>query len=246
MRERGSTRVESFEWGTAFFNERFPKSYDHNMVWLERPGGSGEEVAAAIDRVQGAAGLEHREAQAADEADGERLAPAFEAFGWKVHRDVYMALHREPDRSAGAAGEVGWEQFRPARERVYREDPWFAGVSDETIAQLVDRREAVARATRLRHFAARAGSGEIASICDLYSDGRTAQVEDVYTLAAHRGRGLARAVILAAVDVALAEGHDLVFLVADDEDWPKELYGKLGFDAIGRALVFARWPEARR
>ncbi|CAN5468246.1 hypothetical protein BH18ACT16_BH18ACT16_14020 [soil metagenome] len=42
--------------------------------------------------------------------------------------------------------------------------------------------------------------------------------------------------MLAALDVALSEGHDFVFLIADDDDWPKELYTKLGFDSIGRCF----------
>ena len=33
-------------------------------------------------------------------------------------------------------------------------------------------------------------------------------------------------------------GAELVFLVADDEDWPKELYRKLGFDDLGRVYEF--------
>ena len=28
--------------------------------------------------------------------------------------------------------------------------------------------------------------------------------------------------------------------VADDEDWPKEMYGQLGFDALGRRYEFTR------
>ena len=29
-----------------------------------------------------------------------------------------------------------------------------------------------------------------------------------------------------------------LFLVADGDDWPKELYGKLGFDTVGRLTKF--------
>ena len=59
-------------------------------------------------------------------------------------------------------------------------------------------------------------------------------MEAVATLPAHRGRGYASAVVLRAVEEALAAGHDLVFLTADDDDWPKELYARLGFEQIGR------------
>ena len=39
-------------------------------------------------------------------------------------------------------------------------------------------------------------------------------------------------------------GADLVFLVADDRDWPKQLYSKLGFDPVGRFWQFTRHPPA--
>ena len=35
-------------------------------------------------------------------------------------------------------------------------------------------------------------------------------------------------------------GTELVFIVADDDDWPKDLYGRLGFEPIGRAWVVHR------
>jgi hypothetical protein len=41
-------------------------------------------------------------------------------------------------------------------------------------------------------------------------------------------------VVLAASKAARDRGPDLVFLDADDEDWPKLLYGKLGFDELRR------------
>ena len=62
-----------------------------------------------------------------------------------------------------------------------------------------------------------------------HSDGVIAQVEDVATLRDFRRRGLARATVTAAVDAALAMGHEAIFIVADDDDWPKDLYARLGF-----------------
>jgi GNAT superfamily N-acetyltransferase len=67
-----------------------------------------------------------------------------------------------------------------------------------------------------------------------------AQVEDVYTLPEARGRGFARALVAHVVAQARAEDHDLVFIMADDDDWPKNLYGRLGFEPAGRMLSFHR------
>jgi predicted GNAT family acetyltransferase len=80
------------------------------------------------------------------------------------------------------------------------------------------------------------------SAAELYSDGRTAQVEDVATSPDSRGRGLASAVVLRAVEEAVASGHDFVFLIANDGSWPKELYARLGFETIGHTWSFLRKP----
>jgi predicted GNAT family acetyltransferase len=84
--------------------------------------------------------------------------------------------------------------------------------------------------------------GEIVSYTDLYSDGADAQIEDVGSLPEHRGRGYATAVVLAAAAAARHDGADFVFLVADAEDWPKELYRRLGFDELGNYTKFFAPP----
>ena len=80
------------------------------------------------------------------------------------------------------------------------------------------------------------------SATDLYSDGRTAQVEDVATSPDHRGKGLASAVVLRAVEEALASGHDFLFLVANDGSPAQELYARLGFETAGHTWSFLRKP----
>jgi ribosomal protein S18 acetylase RimI-like enzyme len=75
--------------------------------------------------------------------------------------------------------------------------------------------------------------GEVVSYTDLYVRGSAAQIEDVGTLPEHRGRGYAGAVILAAIGEARRAAADLVLLFAEAEDWPKELYRRLGFDELG-------------
>ena len=58
------------------------------------------------------------------------------------------------------------------------------------------------------------------------------------TLERFRNRGLARATVTRALDASREAGHDLTFLLAVRDDWPKELYAKLGFDEIGRIWEF--------
>ena len=72
----------------------------------------------------------------------------------------------------------------------------------------------------------------------LYSDGTTAEVENVYTAPEERGRGFARALVSRAVQLGVDGGHELTFIVADDFDWPKRLYARLGFEPAGRTWSF--------
>jgi ribosomal protein S18 acetylase RimI-like enzyme len=90
-------------------------------------------------------------------------------------------------------------------------------------------------ARREREFASFAGDAA-AGVAKLYSDpaGTIGQVEDVVTLPEHRNRGHARAVVLGAAQASRDAGHELTFLWADEDDWPRKLYVKLGFDVVGR------------
>jgi predicted GNAT family acetyltransferase len=77
-------------------------------------------------------------------------------------------------------------------------------------------------------------------VCELYTIDTVAQIEDVNTLEEFRGRGLASAVVLAAARRAEERGCDVVFLIADDDDWPKDLYARLGFEPVSRTWSFVR------
>jgi GNAT superfamily N-acetyltransferase len=100
--------------------------------------------------------------------------------------------------------------------------------------------------TRLR--ASRAGTrtflgardGVDACTVTLYSDGHTAQIEDVATLVEHRRHGLAAATISLAIAEALAAGHELVFLYVDADEGPVPLYERLGFRTAGQCWTFTR------
>ena len=50
----------------------------------------------------------------------------------------------------------------------------------------------------------------------------------------------ARALVTRAVSLAREAGHELTFIVADDNDWPKQLYARIGFEPVGYAWLFHR------
>ena len=197
-----------------------------------------DQLVAALDDLYG--DYAHRRAVVEDEESGARLAPRLSPRGWLIERDVYMVLRRERDRDAapGLAVEVDPGRHQLAEAAGIREERY--GRDEEVVRQLVGMRTALAGAVPTARFFLGAADGVDAAVTTLYSDGATAQVEDVATLRDYRRRGLARATVSAAIDAALEMGHDFVFIVADDDDWPKDLYGRLGFDPIGRAWAFTR------
>jgi ribosomal protein S18 acetylase RimI-like enzyme len=215
--------------GTAVFHEALPRRLDSNFLRVERET-DGETVRAEAER------LRRRMIFVPDSELGERLVPFFEERRWRVNRVVVMAQLREPERTSDRSyvREVHEEELRPARTRLNAGQPWG---KPEVMEQLFAGKHWIAEHVEARFFAV-VVDDEVVSYTDLYQDGTEAQVEDVGTLPAHRGRGYATAVVLAAIAAAREQGAEFVFLVADKEDWPKELYRRLGFDELGYYVKF--------
>lgn len=74
-------------------------------------------------------------------------------------------------------------------------------------------------------------------------DGATAEITAVMTDPAHRGRGLATAVVLDAVRRAREAGCDVIWLHAVADDWPRRWYERLGFEDVGVRWVAAWHPR---
>ena len=235
MRRGAAERSARHALGEAFFHDELPRVWVLNQLSVDADT-DADGLIAALDALY--ADLPHRRAFVERPDVGERLAPALRAAGWLVERDVFMVLRRDRDRAAlpGLAREVDEATIRAVEARTIAEEPYG---EPAVIEQLLASRSRFGRAGRARYFVA-AGDGVDGCHATLYSDGVVAQIEDVGTLKAMRGRGLARAACSAALDAATEAGHELVFIVADDEDWPKDLYAKLGFDPVGRPWAFTR------
>jgi predicted GNAT family acetyltransferase len=113
--------------------------------------------------------------------------------------------------------------------------------SNDAVEQILAISALTEQAVNMRTFAT-LDQGSATSWCELYSDGQTAQIESVCTLREKRGRGLASAVVATAARAALDAGHDLVFLVVNEDEGPVELYRRLGFEGNGREVVFLKQP----
>jgi len=237
VQSRVATRTAPTRYGTAFFHDPTPSMWDRNLVYVDDVTEPFAALAADADEAQ--RGLPHRMLVIDGDA-GPHVAGAREA-GWAVERHVAMVARRPPDDPAPRqpVREVPGETLADARRRGFAGEDWARRdpAAVESVLALDARVREVISERAFASFAA----GEVAGVAYLYSDGDgVGQVEDVLTIPVHRGHGHARSVVLAAVAASRAAGHQVTFLWADENDWPKSLYAKLGFDVVGRRWRFRR------
>jgi GNAT superfamily N-acetyltransferase len=233
-----SQRADPHPLGLMLRDDALPRVWVHNQLHVTGPAGDIDDLVRVLDEHYGQ--LTHRRVVLEDEVEGERLADGFRNRGWVVDRTVYMALRepRDHDPEPGLAIEVTEEEQRLTERKTLSEAP-FAGDTD-VVRMLIDARAEQHRLVDRCHYVVGVADGEHVGDTKVYVAGGVAQVEDVGTLEAFRRRGIARAMVSLAVDLALKSDPELVWIAADDEDWPKELYGKLGFRPIGRIFAFTR------
>jgi ribosomal protein S18 acetylase RimI-like enzyme len=240
---QANEEVVEHEWGRAFLSPTLPLAWDANWALIERSGMTATEIVAAAD--ESLAGCAHRAVAIRDEVEGERLSREITAIpGWETERNLHMLL-----RGGGRPGSgddalemplAGCEALR--RELIRGEFAVDTDDLEETVDQLLEMGRRTGEAGGDRWFVA--PPEEPAAACCLLSGGEIGQVEDVGTLSAARGRGLAQAVIRAAIAASREAGHGHTFIVADADDWPRLLYEKLGFETCGVLHVLRKAPTA--
>jgi predicted GNAT family acetyltransferase len=230
-----------WRWGVTLFTRAFPNVYMLNFVRVEgRPVDLNfDELVAEADELHGRAGHHHRDIVVKDPGLGAALAPEFKRSGWQVSTLLIMAYRNGGDFPATdlEVRELTSDELRAVRAHSLATGPWAKDT--DKIRQLIAADALRAGAAGARFFGALV-DGQAVSSADLYSDGTTAQVESVVTQEPYRGRGLGRAVVSETVRAAIDSGHDLVFLLTDDDDWPKELYARMGFEPLGRFYDFLK------
>jgi len=190
-------------------------------------------------------GLSHRKIEVQDEGVGERLRAGFDALGWWTTRLAWMLrplAGGPPDPGAGGpGGEVDPAAIRGLREEWLTAEP---GAPDgEEIQRFLEVEDRVARIRPPVRCLAVVEDGAPVGFVRLMVAGEMGEVVDVYTTPAHRGHGHGRALVAAALADAAAAGAREALIVADDEDWPKELYAALGFTTAWRPHDFVRRPR---
>jgi RimJ/RimL family protein N-acetyltransferase len=231
LARRVAERTLPLPHGLGLFCDSLPSVYDVNYVRLEQRGDPDEILAEADVALET---FHHRRLS----SDGEvaDLAARAAALGWEASINLVMARTRAPDRrvDTSAVREVPFDELLEARRPATLGEPW--GSAD--LADQLDEAKRRVQAAVPTRFLALELDGEIAAYCELRDDGSVAQIEDVAVLPAFRGRGLGRTIVQAAADAAA--DREIVFLEALADDWPRELYAKLGFEVVGTRQLLTK------
>jgi GNAT superfamily N-acetyltransferase len=238
-----ATRAVPTRHGTAFFHDPHPNIWDRNLLVVDAV--TEPFAALAQDAEKAQRDLPHR--MIVLDGDAARYEAEARAAGWTVERRIAMVASRPPDQPEALhpVREVAGATLADARRRGVASEAW-ARRDPGAVEAVLDVDARLREVVTERGFASFAAS-EVAAVAYLYSDdaGDLGQVEDVLTVPSHRGHGHARSVVLTALRASQASGHELTFLWADDDDWPKALYAKLGFDVVGRRWRFRRLARER-
>ena len=197
------------------------------------------EVLALSDEHQ--EGLSFRHVEISDEEAAAGFCEHARAQAWTADCEVLMVLAPGPVASdAEGIVTLDEEQAMGLMRRWLAED--FPAMSDTVRSQLEEYSIGEGRLWGEQVLGRLGADGRPAAMTKLRLSSDTAWLEDVYTVAEERRRGHARRLVArAAAQAAIGirqSATGLVFIVADDNDWPKHLYADIGFRPVGRVWTF--------
>jgi GNAT superfamily N-acetyltransferase len=226
--------IEPWAHGTVVRATRYPSYFDFNAVRVEEdPAMDVDALVAFAD--EALAGLEHRRLDFDVVDVAEPLRAGFEARGWKAIRLVWMRHETPPPPGPDiAVQEVPYDAVHELRLA------WHGDESpDQDGSGYIAQAREVALSREVRVLAVHEAGVPVA-FAQLEQDGAAAEITQVYVDPRHRGGGRGTAMTRAAI-AAAGDVRDL-WIVADDEDRPKELYARLGFRPAWTTLELTRWP----
>jgi GNAT superfamily N-acetyltransferase len=226
--------LEPWAHGTVVRATRYPSYFDFNAVRVEDdPAMSVHALVAFAD--EALAGLAHRRVDFDLVAAAEPLLADFRAAGWRATRLLWMRHEAAPPGGPEArVQEVPYDAVHDLRVAWQRED--FP--DQDPGPHLAESRE-LARRLDVQVLGVIEGGVPVA-FAQLERDGAAAEIAQVYVHPEYRGGGRGTAVTRAAIDVA--SGVRDLWIVADDEDRPKQLYARLGFRPAWTSMEFLRLP----
>ena len=228
--------------GVGVLDGEVPLVFDANHLRIDDV--RGWDVRTLLqkgDQILGEAGIGYRELVLFDGSpEAESIAGELETYGWVVNRHLLMVLPERTELLGDRELEVKEVEYRDietVQAAAIREEAW---ADDRVTEQVVTRNRRVASVVDEQCYAVFEGVQPV-SCCRLFVRDGVGQVENVATLGTHRDRGLARAVVSRAVSTSRDRGATTVFLFADADEWPRQMYGRWGFVEAAMTYHLHRW-----
>ncbi|MGH2924637.1 MAG: GNAT family N-acetyltransferase [Solirubrobacterales bacterium] len=237
--------VVDLGWGTGVFDRDRPVVWDANYV---RVGAGSKltagELAEEVEPRFVERNLLHRMLVFFDSAPDQRLVSGFGELGWEAAHETVMAWRGPVASPAQPVEEISVSGYEEAKRDFELAEP--PGGADPAIApalvdQLASRDALIREVAAERRFAVVVDQRAV-SACVLYSGQGIGQVESVTTEPEHRNRGYGRAIVQAAVAASVERGDRLTFLIALIDDWPRQMYRRMGFEPLGTVHRFRLAP----
>ncbi len=226
--------IEPWEHGTIVRAGAYPDYWDFNLIRVEND--PAMSVAELIEFAEGPLGdLRHRRFDFERIDVAEPLRPDFEAAGWVALRLLWMH-HGGGAPSSGdvAVREVPYDDVIDLRVAWHQED-----FPEQDPRRYQENARLVSRHLGARVFAVHAGGRPVA-FAQLDGDGAAAEITQVYVHPDERGNGIGTSLTASVMEVAKDVGD--LWICADDEDRPKDLYARLGFRPALTTMEFTLMP----
>ena len=226
--------------GTILGASKYPDYWSYNLVRVEDdPGMSAAELAAFAD--EALAGFRHRRMDFDRLDAAAKVRAELEADGWDWLALQWM-LHEEAVPPVGPeieVAEVPYEDVLDLRVAWHRED-W----PDVDPGDYFEQAREVAMLRNALVLATLGGDGRPLAFAQLERDGARAEITQVFVHPDHRGGGRGTAMTRKAIETAQARGDiDELWICADADDRPKELYERLGFRTATATVELQKVPR---
>ncbi len=228
--------AEPWAHGTVMRATAYPDYWDYNVLRVEDDPGIGvDELIDAADKAL--TGLAHRRIDFDLAAAADPRREGFKDRGWRTLRLLYMRHEcRPPPGEDVAVEEVPYDDVIELRRMWHTEDFPDGGEAERYHAQA----RVVALSHGARVFAVRR-EGAAAAFAQLEHHDGSAEITQVYVHPDRRGDGLGTAITRSSIEAAGAV--DDLWIAADDEDRPRELYARLGFRPAWTSMETTRFPD---
>lgn len=229
-----ATSVGDVPGGFVVRNRDYPAAHDHNLLIINS---AVDPDALAIAADEALADASHRLIYVHDPGVADAVTPRLTELGYERSDELILVAESVGGPRNADTAEVRIVELDVDERIAVATEEWRADKSADVARQLGERIRTVLPAADVTFLAVRSDDETVVAHVDLYVRDGLAQVEELMTAPAARGRGYGSALVIEAVRRARA---NRAFIVADVDDWPKQLYRRLGFRDLGTTATFSR------